>query len=173
VDLAAYQRGMLDLIVSGPAPAAGDDGYLHAVDGSTPLAVVREIGDSWRRFSLRRLCPLTWRLAEQRGRLDIHFARLGRRRGLSPFVVILGRQYLEELAAGDDALDRAVAQFELALHAGGDGTVVIDWPCDPEELLMRLVADEPIGQTRPGRYRTRAAAATPASFTIELLIDRS
>ena len=136
--------------------------------------MVREIGDSWRRFSIRRLCPLSWRLAEQRGRLDIHFARLGGTRGLSPFLAILARQFLRQLAEGDDRLDGAVAEFEHALLVAADGEgrgdeVVIDWPCDPEELLTHLVADEPIGEPRPGRYRTRATAGVPSAFTIELL----
>jgi hypothetical protein len=171
MNLADHQRGMLALIVADRPDAAGDD-YLNAVDGSTPLAVVQEIGDSWRRFSIRRLCPLTWRLAEQRGRLDDHFSRLSRTRGLSPFLLILARQFLEQLSAGDDALDAAMARFECALLAVSDqstGEVVIDWPCDPEELLTHLAADEPIGSPRPGHYRTRAMATAPIAFTIELL----
>ena len=175
MDLANHQRGMLALIVGdGPAPRSYPDEYLGSVEGCTPLAVVREIGDSWRRFSIRRLCPLSWRLAEQRGRLDLHFARLGGTRRLSPFLAILARQFLRQLAEGDDRLDGAVAEFEHALlvAANGDGPegeVVIDWPCDPEVLLTRLVADDNIGEPSPGRYRTRAAAAMPMAFTIERL----
>jgi hypothetical protein len=58
MDLADHQRGMLNLITADRPDDPGDD-YFKAVDGSTPLAVVQEIGDSWRRFSIRRLCPLT------------------------------------------------------------------------------------------------------------------
>lgn len=175
MDLADHQRGMLALLVGdGPDPRSFPDEYLESVEGCTPLAVVREIGDSWRRFSIRRLCPLSWRLAEQRGRLDIHFARLGGTRRLSPFLAILARQFLGQLAEGDDRLDGAVAEFEHALLVAGDGEgrggeVVIDWPCDPEVLLTRLVADESIGEPPPGRYRTRATAAMPMAFTIERL----
>ena len=88
--------------------------------------------------------------------------------------MILARQFLKQLSEGDDALDAAVARFEYAMLAAAAGDdspdeVVIDWPCDPEELLTHLVADEPIGEPRPGFYRTRGTAAMPSAFTIELL----
>jgi hypothetical protein len=175
VHLSDHQRGMLALIVSDPPmPGPVRDHYIDSVEGTVPLAVVQEIGDSWRRFSIRRLCPLTWRLADQRGRLDGHFARLSRTRGLSPFLLVLARQFLEQLADGDDALDAAVARFEYAMLAAAErkgrlDEVIIDWPCDPEELLTHLVADEPIGEPQPGRYRTRAAAGVPSAFAIERL----
>lgn len=175
MNLADHQRGMLALIIADqPMPGPVDDDYFESVEGTVPLAVVQEIGDSWRRFSIRRLCPLTWRLAEQRGRLDGHFARLGRARRLSPFLLILARQFLEQLSDGDDPLDAAVARFEYAMLAaaereGSTDEVVIDWPCDPEDLLTHLVADEPIGEPGPGCYRTRAAAGAPSAFVIERL----
>jgi hypothetical protein len=171
MNLAEHQRGMLALIMA-DRPGEPIDDYFNVVDGSTPLAVVQEIGDSWRRFSIQRLCPLTWRLGEQRGRLDSHFSHLSRTRGLSPFLLILARQFLEQLSNGDDALDAAVAQFEYALLSAGEHStdeVVIDWPCDPEELLTHLAAGEPVGSPRPGVYRTRAMATAPIAFTIERL----
>jgi hypothetical protein len=175
--IADHQRAMLALVVADPT-AAIDDPYAAAISDSLPLDVVRDIADSWRRFALQRLCPLTWRLMEQRGRLDHHFVRLARRRGLSPFLQILARQFLDQVAdETDDALEAAVVRFErmlidapLTVDDGATSTgVVIDWPCDPEQVLGRLATGVPLGTPTQGRYRTRAPSLDPTVFTIECL----
>jgi hypothetical protein len=181
--IAEHQRAMLALIVA-DSTASIDDPYAAAIADSLPLDVVRDIADSWRRFALQRLCPLTWRLMEQRGRLDHHFALLAQRPGLSPFLQILARQFLDQVGdETEDALEAAVARFERVMidapPAGevdsGEGDirmsteVVIDWPCDPEQVLGRLATGEPLGAPTPGRYRTRAPSLDPTVFTIDCL----
>ena len=175
--VAEHQRAMLALIAADPSVPVHDP-YAASISDSLPLDVVRDIADSWRRFALQRQCPLTWRLMEQRGRLDHHFARLAQCRGLSPFLQILARQFLDQVAeATDDDLEAAVTRFErvlidapLVVDENASGTdVVIDWPCDPEQVLGRLATGEALGTPTPGHYRTRAPSLDPTVFTIECL----
>jgi hypothetical protein len=174
VTLVDHQRGVLALIASDSSVLAADS-YTAALENSMQLAVVQDIADSWRRFALQRICPLSWRLMEQRDRLAHHFGRLARHRGLSPFLEILARQFLDQVSTDDDPLDAAVATFERALidapAVPSPGAVrrdiIIEWPYDPEEVLGRLARGEPLGMLTPGRYRTVASSLDPASFTIE------
>jgi hypothetical protein len=184
VDLATHQRALLSLLVPGASTADGlaadayADPYIGRIAGSEELDVVREIGDSWRRFSLRRLCPLTWRLLEQTGTLELHLVELAARPGLSPFLELLADQFLDAVAHHTDRLEVALASFELALLRARTGTgpvpgsappvdVVIEWPRDPEEVLRCLLAGEAVGAAATGRFVTRAPASSPAAFTIQ------
>jgi hypothetical protein len=176
-DLAAHQRGLLALIV-GPAgdaeTAPPADPYLARVAASRALPVARGIAAQWRAYTLRRLCPLTWAVLDQRGRLAGVLDVLGTR-PLSPFLRLLAAAFADEAVADagprDDPLVTAVARFERAVvlpGAAGD-RVVIDWPCDPEDALRALLTGQPVSAVPAAPHRTDAPAVDPTAFTIEML----
>jgi hypothetical protein len=201
MDLATHQRGVLALIIGptdaencapdaklrdgAPVPGAparnvGEnaqsprDPYLDEVAGSGALPVVRGIAASWQSYTLRRFCPLTWTVLDQRGQLRAVLERL-RRRPLSQYLRLQAAAFTEEAAtdAGErgDELIAAVARFERSVvlpGAAGD-RVVIDWPCDPDTLLLALVERRPALDLPSTPHRTRAPADDPTAVVIEAL----
>jgi hypothetical protein len=176
VDLDRHQRGLLAL-VTGPAGAAAEppaDPYLAAVAASGALPVARGIAESWRSYTLRRFCPLTWTALDQRGRLAGVLDRMARR-PLSPYLRLQATVFTDEADAeggerGDEVVV-AVARFERAMVLPGKAgdQVVIDWPCDPDRLLAALIERRPTLDLPPGRFRTRAPADDPTAVLIEAL----
>jgi hypothetical protein len=179
VDLDTHQRGLLAL-VAGPADAADPgvappgDPYLAEVAASGALPVARGIAASWRSYTLRRFCPLTWTALDQRGRLSAVLDRMARR-PLSPYLRLQATVFTEEADADggerDDRIVVAVARFERALvlpGAAGD-QVVIDWPCDPDDVLSALIERRSTLDLPPARHRTRAPADDPTAVVIEAL----
>ena len=176
VDLATQQRGLLALIVGTDVPDLDltTDPYLAEVAASPALPVARGIAASWRAYTLRRLCPLTWAALDQNGQLRPTLDRLGRR-PVSPFLRLLAAAFTDEAAADaaerGDALVTAIATFERGVvlpGAAGDRTV-IEWPCDPEDTLRALLEGRPLLELAPAPHRTEAPADDPTALTIEAL----
>jgi hypothetical protein len=171
-DLAAHQRGVLALVIGPGDSARGEpDPYLAGVASSGALPVVRGIAASWRAFTLRRLCPLTWTALDQRGRLEAVLDRIGRR-ALSPFLRLQAVAFTTEATAdagerGDD-LVAAIARFEesIVLPGTAGDHVVIDWPCDPDAVLLALVEGRPALDQPLAPHRTRAPADDPTAVAI-------
>jgi hypothetical protein len=169
MNLADHQRGVRSLLCGRAVETT--DAYLDGVAGTEAVALVQEIASSWRNFALGRTCPLTIGALRLHGSLEATLAAHHRKGGHSPFLEVLAQQFLAVVAAHDDALVAAIAQFERSAHrartgaASPDDEVVIDWPCDPWEALQAVLDNQPLPP--PTRHcRTRAAATTPDQFTI-------
>ena len=147
------------------------DPYLAAVARSDALTLVREISASWRTISIERHAPLTTTLLRQRGRLEDELVELLRMRGISPFHTDLREQFLRRAMDHPDPLVAAVAAFERALTASGDGAggteVTVDWPVDPYAVLGALLRGQPLPDLPPAPHRTVVDPARPGGFRVE------
>jgi hypothetical protein len=129
--LEAQQRGLLDLVKNrGASPA---DPYLRLVEGSTQLAMVREIALWWRMFAL-----------EAQKRLGLFHETVAfyfDNNPTSPFVEELSVDFLGSLRAHPDPLVHAVSQSERALllcKAGSSDAVEILWDRHPDRVFQAL-----------------------------------
>ena len=140
VDLAAMQRGLADVLRGGDPPAG--DAYVSAVAESHGITVVREILRSWREVMIRRACPMTVVLLQQR---DLFQDALSvfLRHGSPPSIDEIALVFLDLAAGSADPLLAAVAQFERAMirtcHGDAADHIVV-WPCDPGAAIERLLA---------------------------------
>ena len=152
--LAEHQRAMRDLI---RGHAVADDPYIEQASRSVGLHVTRDTIRGWRAFRLRQNCRLTATILGDRFDEVVDAVDC-----TSPFIEELSRAFLEQ-ANGDEVIT-AVAQFELALMQGGD--TIVDWPCDPYEVLAPLLRGErPPALPRAPR-RTLVSRAMPGRFRI-------
>ena len=141
MDLQSYQRSLRRLM-TGAAPAADDPPYARALVSSTGLAVVREVIEFWRAHGVERFCVLSAGWLKRRGQFDAAIKRFVATTEFSPDIAEAGQQFLQHLSNDDDALVRALAQFELALHETRlDPTQFrrLDWPCDPRPVLAEIL----------------------------------
>ncbi len=163
MNLARLQRDLAAMI-RGEA-VASPDAYIASVAASPGLEATREIIASWRELLLRRACPLTVALLEQRGRLSSAFADLGGRH-LSAYIEAAACAFLDRFLDDGDALLASVAQFERAVigaRQGSDDAVTITWPYPPDAVIERLLQRRSVGDDlTPGTYTlTVSAEAAP------------
>lgn len=160
VDLAALQRGLADVLRGGDPPA--DDAYVHEVAQSQGVVVVREILRSWRELMIRRACPMTVVLLQQR---DLFQDALSvfLRHGSPPSIDEIALVFLDLAADSADPLLAAVAQFERAMirTCHGDPTDhIVAWPCDPNTAIGRLLANDIADDLPRERFVTVVAKGT-------------
>lgn len=155
--LAEHQRAMRDLI-AGRAIAA--DPYVEAASRSVGLTVTRDTIRGWRVFRLGQNCPLTTAILRARGRYDDVLDAAG----ASPFIEELSRAFLTKAIALGDELIASVAAFELALMS--DEETIVDWPCDPYEVLAALLCGTDTPVCAPMLHRTLVSRAMPGRFRV-------
>ena len=76
------------------------------------------------------------------------------------------------MAADADATVAALAHTELALHATRTDPrreQVVDWPCEPENVLAQALGRADVASPAPGRYRMRIGRALPSGYQCERL----
>jgi hypothetical protein len=158
MNLAEHQRAMRDLIAG---RATANDAYIERASRSIGLAVTRDTIRGWRVFRLGQSCRLTTAILRARGRFD---EALDAVQCSSPFIEELSRAFLESAIALGDALIASVATFELALM--GDEETIVDWPCDPYEILAALLRDDPLPELGHAPHRTLVSRAMPGRFRV-------
>jgi hypothetical protein len=137
--LEAQQRGLLDLVKN--RVASPTDPYLRRVEGSTQLAMVREIALWWRLFALEAQCRFTSRLLKRCGLFREVVAFYFDNNPTSTFVEELSLDFLDSLRAHPDPLLRAVSQSERALlqcKAGFGDPVEVLWDRHPDRVFQAL-----------------------------------
>jgi hypothetical protein len=156
--LAEHQRAMRDLIAG---RAIANDPYIEQASRSIGLDVTRDTIRGWRVFRLGQSCRLTTAILRARGSFD---EALDATECTSPFIEELSRAFLESAIALDHELIATVARFELALM--GDEETIVDWPCDPYEVLAALLSgtDTPVCAGSP--HRTVVSRAMPGRFRV-------
>jgi len=158
MNLAEHQRAMRDLIAG---RAIANDPYVEQASRSIGLEVTRGTIRGWREFRLSQSCRLTSAILRARGRFD---EALDATRCSSPFIEELSRAFLESAITLGDDLIASVARFELALM--GDEETIVDWPCDPYEVLAALIRDEPPREYGRAPHRTLVSRAMPGRFRV-------
>src|SRR4051794_2151911 len=113
MDLATHQRDLRRLLVGDPP--SGNDAYAARVSGTEQLDLLRDIGASWRHYTLSRTCPFTWHAAGAQGQREALVAHFGRLTGLSPYLPARALRFLDLAAAEGSPLVAAVARFERSV----------------------------------------------------------
>ena len=158
MNLAEHQRAMRDLIAG---RAIANDPYIEAASRSAGLAVTRDTIRGWRVFRLAQSCRLTAAILRARGRFDEVVDAVA---CTSPFIEELSREFLACAIAAGDELIASVARFELALL--GDEETIVDWPCDPYEVLGSLLRGEDPPPCAAAPHRTAVSRSLPGRFRV-------
>ncbi|HJW93515.1 MAG TPA: hypothetical protein VJ901_07850 [Thermoanaerobaculia bacterium] len=145
---------MRDLIRGG---VVTNDPYIEQASRSIGLAVTRDTIRGWRLFRLRQNCPLTAAILGDRFPEVVDAIDCD-----SPFIEELSRAFLER--AMDDELTACVARFELAMMS--DGETIVDWPCDPYEVLAPLLRGERPDALERAPHRTLVSRTMAGRFRI-------
>jgi hypothetical protein len=154
-NLEYQQRGMLNL-VKGRDVSPGDP-YLQRVSASPGLAILRGTALFWRAFQLQDQCQFTARLLARLGWFDSLVASYFDHNATSPFVEELSRGFLRSLQLHDDALVRAMAQFEYAaleVKSGSAETFEITWDRHPDLVFRALEIDGELPAAEEGNVYT-------------------
>jgi hypothetical protein len=158
------ERGLVDAIKVRTASTPPDQ---RCVPVSSTLGVVRKTALVWRAFQLESQCPFTSRLLKRLGCFEAVMMDYFSRDAIWPDIEELSRNFLHSLRLNENALIRAVSQFELAaLKAkGGRGEVFeILWDRDPDAVLSALQNDSALPAAEcADRYRVRI---DPRSWSI-------
>lgn len=171
MNLESYQRGLQQLIRQGKANP-GDAAYLRGIEGTSRLAIVREIVCFWRAHGLERFCILTGGLLKGMGRFEQDIERFVSAEQFSPFIEEAGLQFLHFMATDHDLAVAALAKTEIALHAtraDSHEEQEIEWPCNPEPILSAILNQNDL---RPelflaNPYRLRVGRALPGGYACE------
>jgi hypothetical protein len=150
-NLEDQQRGLLNLVKRRDVTPC--DPYLEQVAASPGLAIMRETALFWREFQLQAQCRLTARLLERLGRFDALVASYFDRTATSPFVEELSREFLRSLRLHDDALIRAVSQWEYAVlevKSGSAQAFEITWDRHPGRVFRALETGGQLPAAEPG-----------------------
>lgn len=158
MNLAEHQRAMRDLIAG---RAIANDPYIEQASRSIGLEVTRGTIRGWRAFRLGQNCRLTSAILRARGRFD---EALDATQCSSPFIELLSRAFLESAIALGDELIASVARFELA--SMGDEETIVDWPCDPYEVLAALMSGTDALVCASAPHRTLVSRAMPGRFRV-------
>lgn len=171
MDLQNYQRSLRRLL-TGATPTADDPPYARALVGSNGLAVVREVIEFWRAHGLERFCVLSAGWLKRRGRFDAAVRRFVAA-DFSPDIAEAGHQFLQQLARDDDALVRALARFELALHEtrlDPGQSRSMDWPCDPRPVLAEILDGQAAPTHEPVPHRVTVNRSLPGGYVCEPIV---
>jgi hypothetical protein len=158
------ERGLVDAI---KVRTAGTPPYQWCVQVSSTLGVVRKTALVWRAFQLESQCPFTSRLLKRLGCFEAVMMDYFSNDAVWPDIGELSRNFLHSLRLDENALIRAVSQFELAAlkaKAGCGEVFEILWDRDPDAVLSALQNDSalPAAETAD-RYRVRM---DPRSWSI-------
>jgi hypothetical protein len=167
MNLAQHQQELSQLLLRGAKGVLSDDPYTRMVSTSPHLELLRETILWWREFDVERTCPLTSELLRRRGVFQAAVEDFSAAGGISPFVEILGQAFLEYTARSTDAVTASMARFERAVirvKLGDPATYIVDWPCDPRDVLNGVDA-EPVAANRV--YRTYLSKDTPGFVRME------
>jgi hypothetical protein len=118
-------------------------GLLERVDPSPGLSVARRTALFWHKFQLGTQCKYTSLLLKRFGCLDELVENYFNRSATSTFAEEPSTGFLWSLRTHDDALIRAVSQFEravLEVKAGRAKGFVILWDRDPDLVFAALEA---------------------------------
>jgi hypothetical protein len=169
MSLADLQRALARLVRGEPPLSA--DPYVAAVAASPQLAVTREVVLWWRAFGVGRTCPLTATLLKRSGAFDAFVGAFVQSVPITPYVEVLGERFLRFVSECSEPLVAAVARFEAAIVALKRSETVevrVEWPCDPNAVLLWLAAP-PGGQplaAAAGAYVTVIGRNQPHGFTV-------
>jgi len=154
-NLEYQQRGILNLIKRRNVPPG--DPYLQHVAASPGLAIMRETALFWRAFQIQDQCRFTARLLARLGWFDALVASYFEDNVTSPFVEELSRDFLRSLQLHDDALVRAMSQFEYAVlevKSGSAQTFEITWDRHPDLVFRALEIDGELPAAEEGNVYT-------------------
>ena len=169
MDLAAHQRGMLELVRGRRPPPHQLDLYLSKVASSKGLSIVRKIVAQWQIYDVRRSCPLT-ATALGGGRRFERIVRQVRFELSDAFPESRARAFLTHAEACGGVVG-SVATFELALmevRSGGGLPRIVDWDRDPTAIIQGLLNGRRVGRNaKKGRYRMLIDPALPELVTID------
>jgi hypothetical protein len=158
------ERRLVDAIrlrsASAPVPP-------RCVPVSSTLGTVRKTALVWRAFQLESQCPFTCRLLKRLGCLQAAMLDYFSFNPVWPDFEELSRNFLHSLRLDENALIRAVSQFELAAlkaKAGRSEVFEILWDRDPDAVLSALQNDSALPPAETAdRYRVRV---DPRSWSI-------
>jgi hypothetical protein len=168
VTLALLQRQLLQLVKCESAESF-DDPYLNKVASCEGLEAIREISRSWNAFSLERLCPLTYRLLQQRGELETALIELEAAPLQSAFVEDLGLVFLDQQVRAGAPVVADVARFEtavLAVYLGLSTSEMVEWRHHPDVVIGDLVTGRIVGDVPLGTYRTVVSLDLPSLYRL-------
>lgn len=157
--LLEHQRAMRDLI---KGVAVANDPYIEQASHAIGLQVTRDTIRGWRTFRLGQNCRFTTAVLRGRGRHDEVLAAI--EPVTSPFIEELSRAFLDAAIALGDDLIASVAKFERAMLS--DEETIVDWPCDPYEVLGPLLHGELPPELPYMRYKTVVSRAMPGRFRV-------
>jgi hypothetical protein len=158
------ERGLVDAIKVRTASAPPDP---RCVPVSSTLGVVRKTALVWRAFQLESQCPFTSRLLKRLGCFEAVMMDYFSHDAVWPDIEELSCNFLHSLRLDENALIRAVSQFELAAlkaKAGRGEVFEIFWDRDPDAVLSALQNDSALPAAESAdRYRVRI---DPRSWSI-------
>lgn len=150
------ERGLVDAI---KARTASTPKYPRCVPVSSTLGVVRKTALVWRAFKLESQCPFTSRLLKRLGCFETVLMDYISLNAVWPDIEELSCDFLHSLRLDENALIRAVSQFELAAlsaKAGSGEVFEILWDRDPDAVLSALQSDRALpAPESTDRYRVR------------------
>jgi len=150
-------HGLIDAITGRGAHSAAAQPRCVPVSGA--LGVVRETALVWRALQLERQCPFTARLLRRLGCFESVLIDYFAVTAAWPDFEELSRDFLHSLRFDDNALIRAVSQFELAAlqaKAGRGEVFEILWDRDPDAVLSALQNNGALpAPATAGGYRVR------------------
>jgi hypothetical protein len=172
MNLESYQNGLLHLVTRN-AVTVEDAPYLQSLVDSERLGVVREVICYWRAYGLERFSVLVAPYLQSQGCFDAVVQRFVGSGTFSASLAESGKRFLDWLVTDGDPIVASLARTELALHrTQSDRTAVVDveWPCDPEPLLLALLAREDLASralTTRQRHRLRVSRSYPLGYLSE------
>ena len=156
------ERGLVDAIKVRTASTPP-----RCVPVSSTLGVVRKTALVWRAFQLESQCPFTSRLLKRLGCFEAVTMDYFSHDAVWPDIEELSCNFLHSLRLDENALIRAVSQFELAAlkaKAGCGEVFEILWDRDPDAVLSALQNDGELPAAESAdRYRVRI---DPRSWSI-------
>jgi hypothetical protein len=153
-DLAALQLELAALIRTGRTTSS--DPYVQETARSTGLAVLRDCITEWRELVLRQAAPLTASVLDRKGELRDAVRELLERE-CPPFTEDLALAFLDQVRERCNPFLGTIAEFEAAMirsHHGAGEEVMVRWPVDPEETMLRILGGESLDGIPPGDYVT-------------------
>ena len=165
----AQQQESLRAIVLGRSVDTSGDVWLTEITASRGLQLMRATISWWQRFQIELQCRYTSRLLKRYGCFEesVHACFAGH--SAPPSIEELGSSYLMSLQSHDNALVRAVAEFELAClvsPGAGSSPVLIHWDRNPVDVILALDNGAELPTSEPEtRYTLCIGADIPGGMS--------